>query len=243
MVKVVDSCAARPGGHVVFEGVAFSRGGRPVFDGLFLTLTERRIGLIGNNGSGKSTLLRLIAGLVQPDSGEIKVGDADIARERPNTGFLFQNADHQILFPTVEEEVAFGLTARGMDQKSADVRARALLAAHGCAGWEKRAVHELSEGQKQLVCLIAVLSPEPDLLLLDEPFSSLDLPTRHDLSRRLDALDQTIVMASHDLELLADFDRVLWLEGGRIRGDGPADSVIQAYRAHVHAGLDKAQSA
>ncbi len=243
MVKVVDSCAARPGGHVVFEGVALSRGGRPVFDGLSLTLEERRIGLIGNNGSGKSTLLRLIAGLVQPDAGQVRVGGADVARERPNTGFLFQNPDHQILFPTVGEEVAFGLTARGIDQKTADARSEALLASNGCAGWEKRAVHELSEGQKQLVCLIAVLSPDPDLLLLDEPFSSLDLPTRYDLSHRLDALDQTIIMASHDLELLADFDRVLWLEAGRVRGDGPADSVIGAYRAHVRAGLDKARSA
>lgn len=243
MRDVVDSPASGPGGQVIFENISLARGGRPVFDRLSLTLRERRIGLIGNNGSGKSTLLRLIAGLVPADSGTIRVGGVEVGRERPNTGFLFQNPDHQILFPTVGEEVAFGLTARGVESRKADAAARALLAEHGCAGWEKRAVHELSEGQKQLVCLIAVLAPGPDLLLLDEPFSSLDLPTRYDLSRRLDGLGQTVLMASHDLELLAGFDRVLWLDGGRVRGDGPPDSVIAAYRAHVRAGQDRAQTA
>ena len=154
-------------------------------------------------------------------------------------GFLFQNPDHRILFPTVGEEVAFGLTEQGLSVAEANARAAALLAEHGCVGWEKRAVHELSDGQKQLVCLIAVIASGPSVLLLDEPFSSLDLPTRIDMATRLHALPQRVVMASHDFDLLSGFDRVVWIENGSVREDGPASRVLAAYTAAVR-GLDKA---
>ncbi len=221
----------KTGFHVAFEGVALRRGGRPLFEGLTLDLAEPRIGLVGDNGSGKSTLLRLAAGLIKPEAGEVSVDGVSTAAERPRTGFLFQNPDHQILFPTVGEEVAFGLTENGLDAAAANARASRLLAEHGCAGWEKRAVHELSEGQKQLVCLISVLAAEPGLLLLDEPFASLDLKTRYAFSERLSALTQNIIMASHDIDLLSQFDRVIWLDKGRVRGDGTPASVLSAYAA------------
>jgi biotin transport system ATP-binding protein len=225
--------------YVEFDRVSLARAGKPLFEGLNLGLSEARIGLVGDNGSGKSTLLRLIAGLIRPDSGEVRLSGAGEGRP----GFLFQNPDHQILFPTVGEEIAFGLIEEGMAAKTANAEAAKLLAAHGCAGWEKRAVHELSEGQKQLVCLIAVLATKPGLLLLDEPFASLDLPTRYDLRERLSRLDQNIMMASHDIDLLSDFDRVIWLEAGRVRGDGPPKSVLAAYLAKARAGTEKAQTA
>ena len=232
-----ESSATYVGAHLVFEAVSLARGGRAVFDGLSLSLAERRIGLIGNNGSGKSTLLRLAAGLLLPDKGRVLVQGRETREHRRDLpgeiGFLFQNPDHQILFPTVGEEVAFGLIEQGLSIAEANARAAALLAEHGCAGWEKRAVHELSDGQKQLVCLIAVIASEPSILLLDEPFSSLDLPTRIDMGARLNALPQRVVMASHDPELLAGFDRVVWLENGRVREDGPAGRVLAAYEANV----------
>jgi biotin transport system ATP-binding protein len=225
------------------DRVSLARGGRPLFDTLSLSLSERRVGLVGDNGSGKSTLLRLAAGLLQPDAGEVLVAGRPVRDERPNTGFLFQNPDHQILFPTVGEEVAFGLIEDGMDASSATAQACRILAEHGCGGWEKRAVHELSEGQKQLVCLIAVLANGPDILLLDEPFSSLDRPTRYDLRERMRSLKQNIIMASHDIDLLSEFDRVIWLENGRIRGDGAPESVLAAYESKARMGADKAKSA
>jgi biotin transport system ATP-binding protein len=232
-----------PAPFLRFDRLSLARGGRPLFDGLTLAMAERRVGLIGNNGSGKSSLLRLAAGLLMPDGGEVSVGGYSTRESRPNTGFLFQNPDHQILFPTVGEEVAFGLIEQGIAPAEANSRAARLLAQHGCAGWEKRAVHELSEGQKQLVCLVAVLAPEPDVLLLDEPFASLDLPTRYDLRERLDALGQNIVMASHDLGLLSDFDRVIWLEDGKVRGDGPPKAIFAAYEATARMGVNRAESA
>ena len=229
--------------YLEFNAVSLWRGGRPLFDQLSLALSEHRVGVIGDNGSGKSTLLRLAAGLVMPLQGEVRLAGLPVSESRSRPGFLFQNPDHQILFPTVGEEIAFGLIEQGLEPNEAKARAAALLKSHGCAGWEKRAVHELSEGQKQLVCLIAVLAPEPDLLLLDEPFASLDLSTRYEFRERLRSLDQNIVMASHDLELLAEFDRVIWLENGRVRGDGPPKPVLAAYEAKARSGAERAKTA
>jgi biotin transport system ATP-binding protein len=220
---------------ITFINVGLARGSRPLFSDLSLELKEKRIGIIGNNGSGKSSFLRLMNGLLLPDSGEVITCGLDTQRDRkklPATvGFLFQNPDHQIVFPTVAEEIAFVLRERGSDSASARAAAVQLLAAHGHADWADRPVHQLSDGQKQLVCILAVTIGTPRVLLLDEPLSSLDLPTRRDLMMRLGMLPHMLIMASHDLELLADFDRVIWFENGSVRGDGRPDVVINGYRS------------
>ena len=222
---------------IIFEQVAVQRGGRPVLAVPALCLEERRIGLLGDNGSGKSTLLRLINGLLLPTRGRVTVAGLDTVRHRrelpAKVGFVFQNPDHQLIFPTVGEEVAFGLTERGMPAAPARQEVLALLARHGCAELADRNVNELSEGQKQLVCILATLATEPSILLMDEPLASLDLPTRLRLTRKVMALPQQIVMASHDFELLAAFDRVLWLDAGGIRRDGRPADILPAYRAHA----------
>jgi biotin transport system ATP-binding protein len=84
------------------------------------------------------------------------------------------------------------------------------------------------------VCILSVIAAEPRLLLLDEPFAGLDLSTRLGFAARLQALPQPIVMASHDLDLLATFDRIVWLKDGRVRADGEPGDVIARYRAHAH---------
>lgn len=225
------------GSGIRLQEVVLERGGLRVFDRLSLTLEERRIGLVGENGAGKSTLLRLINGLLLPDSGSVTVEGRETREARRDlpsiVGFVFQNPDHQIIFPTVGEEIRFGLEEAGLDRATADRRAAEVLARYGCTGWQDRAVHELSEGQKQLVCLLAVIAPQPQILLFDEPFSSLDLRTRLALARHISALGQQVVMASHDLDFLADFDRVLWIEGGGVRLDGTPERVLAAYRAHA----------
>ncbi|MBX3537065.1 MAG: ABC transporter ATP-binding protein [Chelatococcus sp.] len=219
--------------RIRFDRVELSRGGRKLFDGLDLTLSERRVGLIGDNGSGKSSLLRLINGLILPDSGEVWFGARDTRRHRRelpgDIGFVFQNPDHQIIFPTVGEEVAFAFGNGGLKGRAAEAEAARCLAEHGCPGWESRAVHELSGGERQRVAIISVLAARPSLLLLDEPFASLDLPMRMAFRRLIRELPLQIVMASHDLELLADCDRVVWLERGRIVDDGSPDRILPAY--------------
>ncbi|WP_454917899.1 energy-coupling factor ABC transporter ATP-binding protein [Xanthobacter sediminis] len=228
-----------PEGGARLDGVEVTRGARVVFSGLTLTLAERRIGLLGDNGSGKSTLLRLLNGLILPDAGRVEVAGLDTRRHRralpAHVGFVFQNVDHQIIFPTVREEIAFGPLEQGVPKAAATAAAERLLAAHGCAGWGDRAVDELSEGQKQLVCILSALAAGPRVLLLDEPFSALDLPTRLALSDKLARLDQQVIMASHDLHLFSGFDRVVWLHAGAVAADGAPGEVIPLYEDHARA--------
>jgi biotin transport system ATP-binding protein len=212
---------------------AYATAGRTILHPLTLTLTEHRIGILGRNGSGKTTLLRLIAGLVAPTEGQVRVDGIDPAGDRrgliDRLGILFQNPDHQILFPTVAEEIAFGLAQQGHPDPRA--AAAATLAAHGRSHWAGAATHTLSQGQRHFLCLMAVLAMQPATLLLDEPFAGLDLPTQARLAQRLSALPQRIVTISHDPAQLAGADRLLWLQAGRLEMDGAPDAVIPAYLA------------
>ena len=209
--------------------------GRTLLADLTLTLTEPRIGILGRNGAGKTTLLRLMAGLIAPTAGQVRLGDLDPARDRKamlqHIGILFQNPDHQILFPTVAEELAFGLTQQGHPAPAAAV-AR-LLEAEGRSHWARAATHTLSHGQRQYLCLLAVLLMEPATLLLDEPYAGLDLPTRIRLKRRLKALPGQIITITHDPASLADSQRILWLDQGRLRADGPPDHVLPQFTAEM----------
>ncbi len=210
-------------------------GGRQALGPLQLELAERRIGIVGRNGSGKTTLIRLIAGLVAPQSGEVRLGNVDPLADRRGAldavGILFQNPDHQILFPTVEEELAFGLRQQGMAPRAAMARVAEALAREGCAHWAKAPVTALSGGQRHFLCLLSVLLMAPVTILLDEPFAGLDLPLVRRLSRRLAALPQRLITISHDPAALAGAERVIWLDRGMVRADGPADPVLQAFVA------------
>ena len=212
-------------------------GGRVVLDGLSLRLKEARIGVLGRNGSGKTTLLRLIAGLIAPDAGSVRVDGADPFQDRKAAlsalGILFQNPDHQILFPTVEEELAFGLAQKGMAQREALARAREVLASEGRAHWAEAPVSTLSQGQRHYLCLLSVLVMEPRTILLDEPLAGLDLPTQARLARRFAALPQRLVTITHDPLVLTNADRVLWLEGGRVVADGAPADVLPAFTAEM----------
>ncbi|MFY0682326.1 MAG: ABC transporter ATP-binding protein [Thalassovita sp.] len=224
---------------VSLENVRYSRESRQVFENISLSLSERRIGIVGRNGSGKSQLARLIAGLACPDEGVVTVNGVTVARDRQaalrTVGILFQNPDHQIIFPTIGEELEFGLNALGRDPHQAQVEAHQMLARFDRADWYERSVHELSQGQRHLVCLMAVLAMAPSLIVLDEPFAGLDLATSLRLQRYLDGLAPALVHITHDLPSLENYDRVIWLERGEIRMDGTADEVVPAYEKSMRA--------
>lgn len=227
------------------QGAGLTIRGRVILSDLTLTLTEARIGIVGRNGSGKTSLLRLIAGLVSPSRGVVRVDGIDPARDRKamlaRLGILFQNPDHQILMPTVTEELAFGL--RQMGQSDAETVARAALSAEGRAHWADQPVSTLSHGQKQWLCLMSVLLMNPATILLDEPFAALDLPTEARLTRRLAALPQRLITISHAPAAVASCDRVIWLEGGRVRADGLAAPVLAEFtEAMARLGADDADA-
>ncbi|MBS0342705.1 MAG: ABC transporter ATP-binding protein [Proteobacteria bacterium] len=222
---------------IFLRSVVLERGGHRVFDGLTLDLVEPRIGIIGDNGAGKSSLLRLIAGLEQPVNGQLTVHGHSTHTEHGavarRVGLMFQNPDDQILCPTVEEELAFTLSARGASKTQAREQARDFLTTWGLSHWAPRAISQLSQGQRQKVCLLALQIAQPLTLLLDEPFASLDLPSQLRLGRQLLSADQQLIFSTHVLEQVCDFQRVIWLESGRVRADGPGQEVCQAYREDV----------
>lgn len=224
-------------GGITLQDAGYSTGGKVILPGLSLHMDEPRIGIVGRNGSGKTTLLRLIAGLVAPSSGSVRVDGIDPFADRKGAlsclGILFQNPEHQILFPTVEEELAFGLRQQGMRQAQALEAARATLAAEGRAHWAKAPVSTLSGGQKHWLCLQAVLLMRPATILLDEPFAGLDLPSIARVQRHLAALPQRLVTISHDTAAVAGADRVIWLEAGQIRADGPPAQVLPGFTAEM----------
>lgn len=211
--------------------------GRRVLRDITLELSEPRIGIVGRNGSGKTTLLRLIAGLIAPTSGSVRVGGLDPAQDRKamlgQLGILFQNPDHQILFPTVREELGFGLRQMGLSGAEAEARVLATLAAEGRSLWADVPCHHLSQGQRHHLCLMAVVLMGPQTLLLDEPLAGLDLPTQARLARRFAALPKRLITISHDPASVRGCDRVIWLENGAIREDGRPEPVLAAFETEM----------
>lgn len=226
--------------------IRLQRGQTQVFDGLNLLMTQKRIGVIGNNGAGKSSLFRLLCGLELPQAGQVLVDGMPLLQARQHKpgliGLMFQNPDDQIIFPTVEEELALGLRPQGLSKQQARARARELLAERGLAHWAERAVSSLSQGQRQQVCWLSLLIAAPQLLLLDEPFASLDLPGQALLAQDIATAPQQVLVSTHVLDHVRDFERVIWLEQGRLRGDGPGRDICSAYETSVREQLQKKSS-
>ncbi|MGB8811800.1 MAG: AAA family ATPase, partial [Paracoccaceae bacterium] len=122
---------------------------------------------------------------------------------------------------------------QGRSNEGARTLARQTLTQHGRAHWASVSVAALSQGQRHYLCLMSVLAMQPATILLDEPFSGLDLPTQTRLTRALHALPQRLITITHDPEMLADYDRVIWLEAGEIHQDGPAAAVLAAFAAEM----------
>jgi len=222
---------------IVLEAVSHDFEGRPVLVGIDLVLPERRIGIVGANGSGKSTFARLLNGLVLPRHGRVLVDGTDTRKDvktiRRKVGFVFQNPDHQIVMPIVGEDLAFGLKARKIAKTEIDSRIDTALARYNLGHLRERPVHLLSGGEKQLVALSAVLVTDPEIVVFDEPTTLLDLRNRNRVAAAIDALPHPSLVVSHDLDLIAGFERVLMIEDGRIAADGLPGEVLPFYRKRM----------
>jgi len=226
---------ADPARGIELRGVGHAYGERIVLRDVDLRLTERRIGVVGANGSGKSPFARLLNGLVVPTTGSVLVDGLDtrtaLREVRRRVGFVFQDPDAQIVYPTVAEDVAYGLENQGVPAAERAARVAEVLERYGLAGHADHPAHLLSGGQKQLLAIAGVLVMRPARIVFDEPTTLLDLVNTRRVADLIDDLEQQVLVVTHDLELLERFDRVLVIDDGRVVEDGAPHSSIAAYRA------------
>jgi cobalt/nickel transport system ATP-binding protein len=218
--------------------------GHPALHDISLRIAPgERVALVGPNGAGKSTLLLHLNGILV-GAGSITVAGMLVERAnldgvRAAVGMVFQNPDDQLFSPTVFDDVAYGPIYQGL---SADlIRARVAEALHAVhmESYAGRVSHHLSMGEKKAIAIATVLSMQPEILVLDEPTSGLDPRARRSLIRRLQELDMTMLIASHDLAMVREaFPRMIIMDNGHIVADGAsADLLADAALLRAH-GLE-----
>lgn len=205
------------------------------------------VALLGPNGSGKSTLLLHLNGILpdKPEAGAVSIlGDpvtsGNLEKIRRRVGLLFQDPDDQLFCPTVEEDVAFGPQQLGLSDSEVTARVQKALAQVNLQGFEHRATHHLSHGEKRRVCLAGVLACEPAILVLDEPTSDLDPRGRREFKALLRQIPATKLIATHDLELAVELcSRAIVLDRGEIVADGATRALLGNEELMLAHGLER----
>ena len=206
------------------------------------------VALLGPNGSGKSTLLLHFNGLLPEKPGDdsaVKIfGDpvapANLEKIRRQVGLVFQDPDDQLFCPTVAEDVAFGPQQLGRGEAEIGARVKLALAQVGLAGFEQRATHRLSHGEKRRACLAGVLACQPALLVLDEPTSDLDPRGRREFKALLREIPATKLIATHDLELAVELcPRAIILDHGQVIADGRTVNLLADEKLMLAHGLER----
>ncbi len=213
------------------SGLWFSYPDKPnVLQDLSLKVVPgERVGFIGPNGSGKTTFFLEICGVLKPSAGEITVFGKPVLNGdfRSDVGLVFQNPDDQLFCPSVWDDVAFGPRNMGLSRDEVEARVTEALSVVGAVELADRPAHHLSEGEKRMVSIAGVLAMRPRLLIYDEPNANLDIRSRRRLIRLLQASKETILIASHDLELILEVcDRVVLIDDGCIIADGNPRQVM-----------------
>ena len=219
---------------IEFDHVAFEyEKGKPVLTDLCLCIGQgESVGLIGANGAGKSTILKLILGLIRPTSGTVKVFGLETVKEnlagiRKRAGFVLQDPDDQMFMPTVLDDMLFAPLNYGMSREEAEAKADAVLKELGLEYLKERYNHRISGGEKRMAAIATILTMEPEMILMDEPSSSLDPYNRRKVINTIKKLPQTRLITSHDLDMILDTcSRVVLISGGRIAADGPAEAIL-----------------
>jgi len=194
------------------------------------------VALVGENGAGKTTLARHLNGLLQPESGEVWIGDWDtrqksVASLSRRVGYVFQNPDDQLFARTVWDEVAFGPRNLGGTPQSVDSDVRSALARCGLHEAADRHPYDLPAAERKFVAIATTLAMQTPVVILDEPTTGLDAEGVRRLGDLVEGLKKearTVLTITHDLDFGADhFERVVVMSRGRIRGDGPAREILR----------------
>ncbi len=192
------------------------------------------VALFGANGSGKTTFVLHLNGLLQGE-GSVEICGRLLNREshaeaRAKVGLVFQDSDEQLFLPTVLEDVAFGLLNQGSTPVEAAARARVALEQVGMAGALGKAPYHLSSGEKRRVAIAGVLVMQPEILVLDEPTTSLDPPGQRGLVELLRTLPQAKLLVTHDAGFAAALaTRAVFFERGKIAGQGTVEEIVRRF--------------
>ena len=196
------------------------------------------VALLGANGSGKTTFVLHLNGLLHPEragDGEIEIcgvplNHSSIPRIRSKVGLVFQDSDEQLFMPTVLEDVAFGPLNMGLGADASMSRARKTLEQVGMGGAIGKAPYHLSSGEKRRAAIAGVLVMQPEILVLDEPTTSLDPPGQRDLIALLRGLPQAKLLGTHDVDFVrALATRAVFFERGRVAAEGPIDEIVERF--------------
>ena len=217
-----------------FDNVTFSYpGSAPALEGVTFEVNDgEKVGLIGANGAGKSTLMKCVPGLLEA-SGTITVGGLAVNREnlaeiRRKVGYVLQDPDSQMFMPKVIDDMIFGPVNYGLSREEAEAQADRVLEELGMTRLRDRYNHRISGGEKRMAAIATVLAMGPDIMLMDEPSSSLDPRNRRALINTIKRLDRTMLIASHDLDMILDIcSRVILLDGGKLIADGKAADILR----------------
>ena len=195
------------------------------------------VALLGKNGAGKSTLFLHLNGIYEPDEGkvfidgeELKYDKKSLLKFRQKVGIVFQNPDDQIFAPTVEEDVAFGPLNLKLPMEEVQKRVTESLARVGMSGFEKKAPHHLSGGQKKRVAIAGILAMKPEIVVLDEPTAGLDPQGVRGLSKLLKELNDegiTIIISTHEVDLVPNYaKKVFVLVDGLLIAEGTPKEIF-----------------
>ena len=195
------------------------------------------VAILGKNGAGKSTLFLHFNGIYEPDSGEIlidgeklKYNKKALLKCRQKVGIVFQNPDNQIFAPSVEEDVAFGPLNLKLPMDEVQRRVEDALKRVGMEGFEKKAPHHLSGGQKKRVAIAGILAMKPEIMILDEPTAGLDPQGAIKIMNLLSQLNSegiTIVISTHDVDLVSQYvNKIFVMADGEIIGDGTPKEIF-----------------
>ncbi len=221
---------------VILKNISHSYGAVRVLDQIDLTIRGGEFfTLLGPSGCGKTTLLRILAGFIRPTEGEVWIGDRDItalAPEKRNMGIVFQN---YALFPnmTVKENISYGLRVRKLPAEERKRRCEYYTELAGLKEYEDRRIQELSGGQQQRVAIARALVIEPQMLLLDEPMSNLDVALRVKMREEIRAIQRkvgiTTLFITHDQqEALSVSDRIAVMRDGKVLQTGTPGEIYDA---------------
>ncbi|MCP8305351.1 MAG: ATP-binding cassette domain-containing protein [archaeon] len=236
VIDVKDVRYVYPDGFVALDGVNVR------------VLEGERVAILGSNGAGKSTLLMLIDGLFKPSKGAVQVlgmptDDENFHEIRSRIGFVFQDPDDQLFCPTLWDDITFGLLNMGLYDDEVVRRTKDALRIVGLEGYEEKAPHHLSVGEKKKATIAIVLAMKPDVLILDEPTANLDPKSRVGLIRLINRLHEggeiTLVVATHDVDFVPMVaDRAYVLDKGKVLAEGYLEDVFSNFKVMEETGLE-----